>query len=155
MLSFPAEYGCRSELTEYAITVFFELLLQTKNPLSNKLTYHVAQGYHEEAALVSMYALENECPDHVPLVVAGVREDADAGTTPVTSAFTLYPSAVYVLRQEIARFLEANVRSTLRGSEKDLLVSINEVAERVQERTLMRIAPNLPRFAVFFTKSPF
>ena len=155
LLSYPAEYGCRSDLTEYAITVFFELLLKPNNALSNKLTYHVVQGYHEESAVVSMYTLENECPDHVPLVVAGVRDDADSGTTPVTSAFMLYPSAVYVLRQELARFFEANVRSTVRGKTNNLLMAINEVGERLQERTLMRIAPNLPRFAIFFTKAPF
>ena len=67
----------------------------------------------------------------------------------------LYPSAVYVLRQELARFFEANVRSTVRGKTNNLLMAINEVGERLQERTLMRIAPNLPRFAIFFTKAPF
>ena len=155
LLSYPAEYGCRSDLTEYAITVFFELLLATDNALSNKLTYHVAQGYHEESAVVSVYTLEDECPDHVPLVVPGVRDDADGGDTPVTSVFMLYPSAVYAFRQELANLLQSQVRSKLRGKEEDLLVAINEVAEHVQERTLMRMAPNLPRFATFFTKSPF
>ena len=153
MLQFADEYGCRSSLTEYAITSFFELLLATKDPLSAKLVYHVAHGYHEESAVLDIYAVDGECPSSVPLVVSGVRADADAGVTPITSAFVLHRSAVNAFRQELAQFFAARASKQVKGAK--LLSEMNKIGKRTLLRTLTRAAPQLPRFSVFFTQNPF
>ena len=150
---FADEYGCRSSLTEYAITSFFELLLAPKDPLSAKLVYHVAHGYHEEGAVLDIYAVDGECPNSVPLVVSGVRADADAGVTPITSAFVLHRSAVNAFRQELAQFFAARASKQVKGAK--LLSEMNKIGKRTLLRTLTRAAPQLPRFSVFFTQNPF
>lgn len=154
MLLKPDEYSCRSALTEYAITAFFELLLSSpENPLANKLVYHIAKGYHEESAVVNVYSLKGECNDHVPLIVPGVRADADTGASPVTSAFVLHPSAVHSFRGELATYFSSRMKTQLRGGQESLLKAMTEIATGGLKVTLKTIAKGLPRFSAFFSTS--
>ena len=121
--------------------------------MSAKLVYHVAHGYHEEGAILDVYAVDGECPNSVPLLVSGVRADADAGVTPITSAFVLHRSAVNAFRQELAQFFAARASKQVRGAK--LLSEMNKIGKRTLLRTLTRAAPQLPRFSVFFTQNPF
>jgi hypothetical protein len=160
LLSDNSQYGCRREIPEYVITAFWELLLadpddpENDPSISNALLYHVNRGYHTEEAVVSVYSMEGECPDSVPLLVPGVTPDTDTGDTPVTQIVINHPSAVSGMREALAAFLmtRADEKGELTGGL--LIRHINALGSLGLERTLQVVAPGKPRFAVFFTKNP-
>jgi hypothetical protein len=188
--------GCRPELAEYAITAYWEIMLKgashpgeyddalstqtDADAMAGMLTYHVVEGYHQEAAAVSVYAMEGECTDVVPLVVPGVRSDADAGDSKVLQVAVTHPSAVQAYRSELAEFMEMSVREDgeeeeeeededSRGGDEDedgnvgdislrpgeVLAQMNLIGGRQLERVLTALTPGKPRYAAFFTENPF
>lgn len=160
LLSDNSQYGCRREIPEYVITAFWELLLaDPEDPdndpaISNALLYHVNRGYHTEEAVVSVYSMEGECPDSVPLLVPGVTPETDTGDTTLTQIVVNHPSAVSGMREALAAFLlsRADEKGELTGAL--LIRHINALGSLGLERTLQVVAPGKPRFAVFFTKDP-
>ena len=176
MLTNAQEYGCRTEVVEFVITAYWELLLQMDHDLtnsdedddnsgtdgsennyaqqiSNTLLYHVNRGYHQEAAVVSVYSLEGECPNAVPMVVPGVNIETDTGDTPVTQVIVHHPSAVAPLRAELSAFLMQHAGNDLDGGA--LIRHMNALGSQGLDRTLNTLAYQKPRFAVFFTEQPF
>jgi hypothetical protein len=177
MLTKSEEYGCRTKLIEYVITAFWELLLQMdidlttvdssdgsmqtgnefSEQLSNTLLYHVNKGYHQESAVVSVYSLEGECPNSVPMVVPSVTAETDTRDTPVTQIIVHHPSAVAAYRAEIAEFVDElsidGSQTVVKGSE--IFHHMNSLGAQGLERTLEVLAFEKPRFAVFFTENPF
>ena len=180
MLTNANEYGCRTETVEYVMTAFWEMLLQIDTglnkedsdydydsnsnsetssnsfaqQLSNTLLYHVNRGYHQESAVVSVYALEGECPNAVPMVVPGANAETDAGDTPVTQVIVHHPSAVAPLRAELAEFL-IKYSHDLNLDGASLIRHMNALGSQGLDRTLETLAHQKPRFAVFFTEHPF
>ena len=188
--------GCRPELAEYAITAYWEIMLRgashpgefddalstqtDADAMAGMLTYHVVEGYHQEAAAVSVYAMEGECTDVVPLVVPGVRSDADTGDSKVLQVAVTHPSAVQAYRSELSEFMEMSVRADEEEEEEEeeeadggddadedgnvgdislrpgeVLAQMNLIGGRQLERVLTALLPGKPRFAAFFTENPF
>ena len=175
MLTKAAEYGCNTKTVEYVVTAFWEILLQMNldsvgndddddsngapgseflEQISNMLLYHVNQGYHQESAVVSVYAMEGECPNSVAMVVPSATAETDARDTPVTQIIVHHPSAVAPLRAALSEFISGHEgMEGVQGSA--ILRHMNALGAQGLERTLEVLAFEKPRFAVFFTEKPF
>jgi len=147
MVMHPMEYSCRGALVQYAITAFYDLMLNGPPAIQKRLLFHVSEGYHEERGIINVYAINGFCPTYTPLVVPSVDEENNP-----SQYFVNHPSAVAIYRQELADFLTDRVGRQLEG--RPLLPVMNEVGQGHMDRTMENLVKGKPSFAAFFTATP-